>query len=629
MLNFKRLVVIAACLASVGASSIAWGSGSTARTRTQQLIIELDSSTSQRQAQSTGSNQTAINLNLPDGRQVKVLRSFFNNSLVVELPEEISLEEADRIATEMALRAGVISVQPNKRFYPALTPNDPSYPAGSGPLPSLGQWYLFDAIAGIRMPAAWDISTGSSNVIIAVLDTGIIDHRDLDPARVLPGYDFFSNSGQDNDGIPGRDNNPDDPGDAVNAGDCGPGEPAKNSSWHGLSVAGVAVATSNNSMVIAGIDFSAQLLPVRVLGRCGGELSDVADAIRWAAGLPVINVPANLNPANVINLSLSGTGACSSVEQDAINAAVAAGSVIVVAAGNDDGTNIVNISPANCANVIVVGAIAKDGKLAAYANVGLAVDLTAPGGDTPVPGDPANPSNGILVLSNDGTTVPGADALDVVQGTSFTTPQVSAVSSLILALDSTLTPAEVEVIIKATTRGFPDASCDQAQCGTGVLDAVAALSVALNPGTIVADQPPLASVGGPYIANSGVPIIFDGFGSFDPDGGSLTYAWDFGDGSFGSGVAPSHTYSTAGTNTVLLIVSDGVKESAIAVTTATVDGGGQTTNTAGGGGGGGGGGGCTLVAARVGKTDALWWLMLAVFVGRLSRRSASHAKRAT
>ena len=127
------------------------------------------------------------------------------------------------------------------------------------------------------------------------------------------------------------------------------------------------------------------------------------------AGVPVNNS----TPADVINLSLSGDGPCSLAEQSAINAAVAAGSVVVVSAGNDDGTNVADISPANCENVIVAGAIARDGSLASYANVGLAVDVTAPGGDGP------NPESNILTLYNSGTTVAATDELSLCQWYQF------------------------------------------------------------------------------------------------------------------------------------------------------------------------------------------------------------------
>ncbi len=596
------------CLAIAQAGGTVWADGSTARSRTKQLIIQLDN-IGQRQAQASEADHAATNLSLPDGRQVRILRSFSSNGLVVELPEEVSLEEANRIALEMSSRAGIASVQADKRFYPAFMPNDPEYPTGADPVNDPGQWHLFEPIAGIGMPAAWDLSTGSTGVAVAVIDTGIIPHSDL-TTRILPGYDFYSDLVNDNDGEPGRDNNPTDPGDAVNAGDCGPGDPAEDedSSWHGLSVAGVIVASSDNNIDIAGIDFSAWLLPIRVLGRCGGNLSDVADAIRWAAGLPVAGAPNNPTPADVINLSLSGDGPCSLAEQSAINAAVAAGSVIVTAAGNDDGTNVADISPANCDNVIVAGAIARDGAIASYTNVGLAVDVTAPGGDSPEPFEASN----ILTLWNDGVIVPAADALAFVQGTSFTTAQVSGVASLMLSLNGALTPSGLEDVIKATTRPFPDPSCDQSLCGTGLLNAAAALVAAQDPSGIEADQVPVASAGGPYSGSSSEATVFDGSGSYDPEGESLTYAWDFGDDSFGTGVAPSHTYEEVPTTyTVLLTVNDGVKDSEVSVSSVTIDGGQKTANA-------GGGGGCTMLASRSGKTDLLWWLALAVFASRLS-----------
>jgi serine protease len=128
-------------------------------------------------------------------------------------------------------------------------------------------------------------------------------------------------------------------------------------------------ATSDNASGIAGIDFAARILPVRVLGKCGGLVSDIIDAIRWAAGLPVSGVPVNNNPAQVINLSLAGPGACSSAEQLAINDAVNAGAVVVVAAGNE-GLNVKNYSPASCKNVVTVGAVARDGGITTYMNRG-------------------------------------------------------------------------------------------------------------------------------------------------------------------------------------------------------------------------------------------------------------------
>lgn len=488
MIKVRNAVSMAACLLSAVSVSQVSAESASLRSRTQQLIIQFEDS-DVRRIQSARRHQAMPDIVLPDGRQVKFLRRFDSNGAVVELPESLDLDEAQRIADLLAASPGIAAVVPDKRFFPALVPNDPEYFPGVNPVQDPGQWHLFEDTAGINMPAGWDRATGSAAGVVAVLDTGIIGHRDLDVARrVLAGYDFYSDETLDNDGEPGRDDDPSDPGDATVDNECGAGEPGEDSSWHGLSIAGVIAAESDNGTDIAGIDFAAWVLPVRVLGKCGGDLSDVADAIRWAAGLQVSGVPVNPNPASVINLSLSGAGTCSSLEQDAINAAVQRGVVVVVAAGNE-GVSVQGVSPANCNNVIVVGSIARDGTIASYVNTGENVDIAAPGGDDPDPPDPVNnPRNGVLTLSNFGDTAPGDDALAVIQGTSFTAAQVSAVVSLMLSVDPSLTPTVIENLIKATARAFPDTSCTTSLCGAGVLDAAAALDGAADPTAVLGSR---------------------------------------------------------------------------------------------------------------------------------------------
>jgi serine protease len=517
MWNFKGTIALVVCLlAGLSVGAVAADKG-VSRSRTDQLIVQF-SDDNRLRIQSIERNQVLPDIHLSDGRSVKFMRRLEDNAVVVQLPDEISLDEAWQVAAQLAAQPGIEAVEPDKRFFPALVPNDPEYPPGVNAIQDPGQWHLFEDTAGIRIPAAWDQSTGSAGIVVAVLDTGIIPHRDIDAGRVLPGYYFFSgglsnlNTELDNDTILGdplgRDSNPTDPGDSTVDNECAPGEVGEDSSWHGLSVASVVVATSDNNTDIAGIDFAARLLPIRVLGKCGGNLSDVADAIRWAAGLSVTGVPLNTNPADVINLSISGDGACSQFEQDAINAAVAAGTVVVTAAGNEGGS-VQDVSPANCNNVITVGAIARDGKIASYVNVGPGVDLTAPGGDDPNPPDPNNPPNGILALSNFGTTTVGADALAVIQGTSFSAAQVSAVASLMLAVDATLSPNTVESILKATTRAFPDASCTTTLCGTGVLDASAAVAGAANPSSVLGSRVDVSKGGGGCSLSSAHRAPFD------------------------------------------------------------------------------------------------------------------------
>ncbi len=563
-----------------------------ARSSTDRLIIQFEAGDT-RNLQTIERNQVLPGVRLPDGRGVRFLRHFEGDAVVVQLPGEVTLDQAQRICAQMITGQGLASVVPDKRFYRSLNPSDPEYLGVQTP----GQWHLYETTAGIRMPAAWDQTTGSSAIVVAVVDTGIVPHRDLSPGRLLPGYDFISSPFTANDGD-GRDSDPTDPGDWADVGDpCYMNDPLEdNSSWHGLSVAGVIAATANNSLDIAGMDFAAQLLPVRVLGKCGGSLSDVADAVRWAAGLPVAGVPNNPNPARVINLSLSGDGACSAPEQSAINAAVAAGAVVVVAAGNEAG-NVGAVSPANCDNVIAVGAIGRNGAIASYTNFGLAVDLVAPGGDN---------LDGVLTLSNLGTTTAGSDALVTIAGTSFTTAQASAVASLMLALNPSLTPDLLGNVMKATTRTFPHASCDNSLCGTGVLDAAAALTTAMNPGAVAVDAAPTANAGGPYSGVDATAIAFDGSLSFDPENAPLVYSWDFGDDSFGTGVSPTHTYAAAGTYIVTLVVNDGVLDSAPA--TAVVDvsaSGNQAVNID-----SGGGGGCVAGSSGRAAFDPVWWLML-------------------
>jgi serine protease len=474
------------------------------RASTRQLIVRLKDD-GLRHIQAVRRNDTVPDIRLPDGRPLSFIRHFNGNGMVVRLPADVSLEEAQRIAEQLAENPAVASAQPDKRMYPALVPDDKFYLPGSVPFLA-GQWHLFEPIAGIRMQSGWDRETGSSSMVIGQLDTGIIPHRDLDPARILTGFDFITDVATANDGD-GRDPDPTDPGDATVDNECGAGIPGEASSWHGLAVAGVMVATSD-TIDIAGIDFAARLLPVRVLGKCGGAVSDVIDAIRWAAGLRVAGVPDNPTPADVINLSLSGLGSCSFEEQAAINDAVNVGAVVVVAAGNE-ATDVASISPANCDNVVTVGAVGRDGSRASYMNAGEEVDLSGPGGD----GDGAF-ADGILTLFNSGTTVPAADRLAEIQGTSFTTAQTSAVASLMWAASRsanvTLDPGMIQEILRRTARPFTGSGCDTNNCGTGILDADAALAAAVDPASVLGSS---VNTGG---GGSGCVLIAKGSSRFDP-----------------------------------------------------------------------------------------------------------------
>jgi len=302
---------------------------------------------------------------------------------------------------------------------------------------------------------------------VAVIDTGYRPHADLS-GQILAGYDFISDATIANDGG-GRDSDASDPGDWTAAGECGAGEPASNSSWHGTHVAGTIAALTNNGSGVAGVAFGAKVVPVRVLGKCGGYTSDIADGIIWASGGTVSGVPNIAARAQVINMSLGGGGACDTTTQNAINGARSRGTVVVVAAGNE-AQNASNSSPANCSGVITVAATNRSGGRASYSNYGTIVDVAAPGGDS---------GAAILSTLNAGTKGPGADSYAGYMGTSMATPHVAGVVALMLAKNAALTPDEVEARLKSSVRAFP-ASCSG--CGAGIVNASAAVDAATGSG---------------------------------------------------------------------------------------------------------------------------------------------------
>ncbi|WP_231906978.1 MprA protease, GlyGly-CTERM protein-sorting domain-containing form [Cupriavidus sp. D384] len=341
-----------------------------------------------------------------------------------------------------------------------------------------------------NLSRAWDRSRGSANVVIAVVDTGYLDHPDL-AGRLVAGYDFISTTSVSVDGD-GRDSDAHDPGDYVPSGTtCPDGSGASDSSWHGTRVASVLGAATNNASGIAGVDWNARIQPVRVSGRCGALLSDTVDGMRWAGGLPVPGVPNNPTPAKVVNVSLGG-GSCSSIEQQAVNDLNAAGVVVVAAAGNSAGAVE---APADCSGVIAVTANANDGENASFANVGPEVTLSAPGGGCG--NSKVIVTNGtatgcttaqsfIRTLSNAGTAGPTTYNIVSSQGTSFSAPMVSGVVSLMFAVNPALTPAQVTAVLKNTARAHPantfcTSSANVGKCGAGLLDADAALAAAPNP----------------------------------------------------------------------------------------------------------------------------------------------------
>lgn len=390
------------------------------------------------------------------GAKARVLRQMGTGAHVFKLDKALSTGELQRLASELkASDANIAYVEPDRKMYPLMTPNDASYSS---------QWDLYETTGGIRAPAAWDRSTGSG-VVVAVIDTGIRPHADLS-GQTVAGYDMINDATVANDGGT-RDSDPSDPGDWVAAGECGTGEPASNSSWHGTHVAGTIAAKTNNSTGVAGIAFNAKIQPVRVLGKCGGYTSDIADGMIWASGGTVSGLPVNATPSKVINMSLGGGGACDTTSQNAITSARSRGTVVVVAAGNEN-QNASNSNPANCSGVITVAATDRNGARAYYSNYGSIVTLAAPGGDVR-----SSSSNGILSTLNAGTKAPGADSYAYYQGTSMATPHVAGVVALMLSAKPSATPDQIKAALQSSARAFPG-TCSQ--CGSGILDAAAAVA---------------------------------------------------------------------------------------------------------------------------------------------------------
>lgn len=452
---------------------------------TNQIIIKYQDSADLTGNRAPNHPDRMSELSAAAGVELTYFRAMSGDAHVLRLPTQLPMSEVKLIVSNLMTVEGVEYAEPDtimqlddrtlnaQRVYaaepvrvPGLTPNDPQFSA---------QWhyqYTAGTAEGLNLPSAWNISTGSPSTVVAVLDTGILNHADL-AGRTVAGYDMISDAFVGNDGD-ARDADPSDPGDWTASDDCYAGSPPSDSSWHGTHVAGTIGAATNNAAGVAGVNWQAKIQAVRVLGKCGGYTSDIADGIRWASGNSVAGVPNNATPAKVLNLSLGGSGSCSITSQDAIDAAVAAGSVVIVAAGNSN-DNVANYNPANCNNVVTVAATNPEGDRSYYSNFGALVEVAAPGGEMNV-----LQTNGVLSTLNTGTTVPVADAYVYYQGTSMATPHVAGLASLIVGMRPSYNHTSVLSLLQSTARSFPGGStCNPSICGVGIVDAFAALN-ALN-----------------------------------------------------------------------------------------------------------------------------------------------------
>lgn len=415
---------------------------------------------------------------------LKIRRNMSGGAHVVDLPQPMTLAEARALASSLIKDSDIEYAEPDLRMLAqGTTPSDPGFSR---------QWNLDSPsptnIGGLDMPPLWSYGRGSPTVTVAVVDTGVISHADL--GQLLQGYDFISDEKYANDGD-GRDDNATDPGDWNSAGECGVGSTAERSSWHGTHIAGIIAAQMNNGLGGVGVAPNVRILPVRVLGKCGGAVSDVVDGIRWAAGLSIPGVALNPNPAQVINVSLGADGFCSASYAAAINDVRAAGKVVVVSTGNE-GQKFIG-QPANCPGVIAVTAHGLDGDNSEYSNVGAGTTVSAPGGGcstTARKNGTCGSFPGIYSLGNTGTQAPSVDSYATKVGTSMAAAHVSGVVAMMYSVNPTLKPDQVTSVLSSTVRPHPSsgvcvasiATSSPASCGAGLVNANASVeAVSGNP----------------------------------------------------------------------------------------------------------------------------------------------------
>lgn len=366
---------------------------------------------------------------------------------VVAVDAPLSRAGAIALMQQLAADKNVKFVQVDGGVQTKLVPNDPRFSQ---------QWHYADTAAGIRAPTAWNTTNGAG-VVVAVVDSGIMPHNDLN-ANILPGYDFVSSVSGRNaaecgiDGLPagcgksldgdGRDSNPTD----------------SEGNTHGNHVTGTIAAVTNNALGVAGIAYGAKIVPVRAAGSSGYNAhSDTIDAIVWASGGHVAGVPDNVNPAEVINASLgSDNYACTPAWQAGLDAARANGALVVVAAGNGNNDVSKNV-PAGCNNVVAVAATDQNGAKSSFSAWGPKIGVSAPG------------SSVLSTVANNG--------YGNKSGTSMASPHVAGVAALIRAVAPSKTPAQVEAILKSTARPIPVSKCAKG-CGAGLVDAGAAVVAA-------------------------------------------------------------------------------------------------------------------------------------------------------
>lgn len=390
------------------------------------------------------------------GRRVVDEETFADRRRAALSPDQRERAETVDAIKRLRRRADVASADVNRLMFPtAVTPTDPLYSR---------QWHY----PLIHLPEAWELTTGAASVTVAVIDTGVaLDHPDF-IGQLVGGYDFVSNAAYSND-TNGIDSNPDDPGDLAFF---------QRSSFHGTHVAGTVAASTFNGQGGAGVAFGARIMPVRVLGIGGGTEYDVLQGVRYAAGMPNdsgLIVPA----ADIINLSLGGTGFSATSQALFTEVADVQGVLTIAAAGND--ASALPFYPASYDDVIAVAALDAAKQPAPYSNSGPTIDLAAPGGNAAVDLTGDGIGDGVLSTLTDDSISPRAHVYDIYQGTSMAAPHVSGVAALMKTVAPAMTPAEFEALLVAgvLTEDLGTAGPDETY-GWGMIDAYKAVIAAID-----------------------------------------------------------------------------------------------------------------------------------------------------
>jgi serine protease len=522
------------------------------------------SASSSRQALAVSPQERVANLAARVGLNVRESHSITDRLQVIQAEPAVAGESVEATAARLRADSDVEYAEPDQRRYAHAVPNDTLYPAVDAAHP--GQWYMqnpttISAPAAVNAEAAWDVSKGSATsgsaaFVIADLDTGVrYDHPDLQ-GRLLPGYCFISDSFVNNGGTclgtTVSEAESSDPGDWVTSADLSKSEcsgvtAAEDSSWHGTRTAGLLGALSNNSAGIAGMTWQGQVLPVRVLGKCGGLDSDILSGMLWAAGIAVSGAPGNPTPAKIINMSLGGSGSCPSSYQDVIDQITAKGVLIVVSAGNENGAVD---APANCTGVAGVAGLRQAGTKVGYSSFGAQVAISAPAGNC------VNSTLSVATpcvypitsTTNAGTTTPSTTYTasnaytDQVNnpnlGTSFSAPIVSGIAALMASVNTHLNSCQLISRLKEGATAFPTTSagettqppscpqtdattqeciCNTQNCGAGMANASGAMTAALRP---------IAAVSLPTSVTGGQSVSLDASGSAAANSHTIsTYQW--------------------------------------------------------------------------------------------------------